>query len=70
MLQDIVDMLATYNPALANAYKAQPFNRKNLAHAFLCGCKPESKPAKIGELAFRFAYLEIEQRRLDAANQH
>ena len=67
MLQDIVDMIAIYNPALAKAYKSQPFNRKNLAYAFLRGCKLESKPAKAGELALRFAYLEIDERRLNAA---
>jgi hypothetical protein len=70
MLQDIVDMLAAYTPTLAKAYKSQPFNRRTLAQAFLCGCKPESKPAKVGELAFRFADIEIERRQLDAASQH
>ena len=65
-INQIADLLAQYNPALANAFRNQPFQRKNLAYAFMAGCTPDSKPAKIGALAIQAAYLDIEARRLAA----
>lgn len=64
-INEAAELIAQYDPALANLWKSQPFNRVSMAYAFASGfAKDESDDIHpTAELVLRVALLDREMRK-------
>jgi hypothetical protein len=64
-INQAADLIAQVNPQLAKAWKAQPFNRLNIAYAFAAGFakSDEDDINEIASLVIRVALLDREMRK-------
>lgn len=68
VIKSAAELIATYNPKLADCFRNQPLRRVDLAHAFAAGFAggdPSKDIHPVASLVLRVAYADREARRLN-----